>query len=306
MLKRKKDKNIFFTRERNLLKKNRKRDFMQRQKNLGRLFREQNRTIWWKKMFYYLMTIGLFVLTIFLIYLVLFSNFFLLKEIAVTNSGQTKTLSKEHIRNNLSELRGQNLMFLDLDQVVKTLMEKNPRLKTVEAEKLYPENLKVSYEEYEIVVHLSNPLAERSYLVNEAGLVVQKGNISEAPQLIHVEVARDTDFHTDQVAILREDLDYLQEVVKTFTDKIGLAVTNVFYYPTRRELHVENEKGFQVWFDFKRPVEDIFDDLFRVLSNTETAKGNFSVLDLRIKGKVFVCHREEGCINYAEEKEENK
>jgi len=226
-------------------------------------------------------------------YFAFFSGNFTLRDIIVVNESQYKTLEEAKIMNQLVDHKGQNLFLLSGKTLAQLVLNKNPRLKSVEVEKVYPQSIKVIIEEYKITALFKELNSGTEQLVNEAGLIVPTVPIAEQASLIKLEVSLPEPKKVGELAIPRLDMLFIQTLQKKLLETFaGLTIARVHYYPLLNEVRVLTDPGFELWFDLGRKLENSLQDLYLIMDQGKLGEQKFSYIDLRIPGKAFVCMQE--------------
>lgn len=226
-------------------------------------------------------------------YFAFFSGNFTLRDIIVVNESQHKTLEDAKIMNQLLEYKGQNLFLLSGNTLAQMLLNKNPRLASVEIEKVYPQSVKVIISEYKIIAIIKELNSGTEQLVNQAGLIVPTVPLKDPEKLLKLEVSLTEPKKVGELAIPRTDLALIENLQQKLLDTFaGLTIAKVRYYPLLNEIHVLTDPGFELWFDLKRKLENSLQDLYLIMDQGHLSDKKFSYIDLRIPAKAFVCMQE--------------
>lgn len=231
--------------------------------------------------------LGKFLFLIFLlalIYLVFFSEFFIVKSIKTDGEINDGGVLSSKIVQSLSEVRGKNLLFLNTNNLQKRLSTSFPDLEKITVYKSFPKTVKVGFSRFpdSANVIFESPSVSSVFIINTIGMVVKSD--SEKPNLPFIRLQRDEPVNVEETLIEKSKLNYILESKVYFEDKFGMNVKEVIYKPHAREVHLLTEKNFVIWLDIQKDFESQFKKLKKAASTLDIYKEDLLYIDLRIAG----------------------
>lgn len=221
---------------------------------------------------------------IILIYAVVFSGYFKLKNINFQDENfETQTLSTL-IRKSLATSLNKSLFFTDLETLQTKILEDFPEIETVKIEKDYPNSIVIEFLEYPLVANIINESSslKKSYVINSIGYSIKED--FENPNLPYIRVKSDEPINTKNAVIESKKLEYILNAKAYFEDKFGMKVKEIIYKPIAREIHLLTEKDFYIWLDIQVKAENQLKKLKKALVKLDIYKEKFAYIDLRIAG----------------------
>ena len=278
---------------------NQKVSFRQRKVNriFGRIFRQrrkqhlESRVFHAQKRFKNLLTLRqkiFLILAIFMIGgiigLTYFSRFFDVQKVSVARSSLDLPLEK--IELSIRELAlGKNIFSVEKDLLAQTVRELRPDIARVEILKKYPHEIQVEVFKFPIVAELH--IGNEKIFLNEKGFEVR----GDSPDRDTLQIALAEEFERaedeQQPFVFEHHLNIIREAIFYFESLTDLKILNTKYFPVSRELHLKNEKNFDVWLDLD---QDFRDQLHKLVEAADVLKINekkYEYVDLRIRGKIF-------------------
>jgi hypothetical protein len=231
-------------------------------------------------------TILLIILTgsIFAIYAILFSNYFVVTDISLKNKEIENQNIAEKIKKNISKTIGTNLIFINTNNLEAKILSSFPELETITLGKDYPNTILIEFSEYPLVANDINESAtlKKSYIINAIGYAVKENY--EDKTLPYIKMKSDEPINAKNIVIEASKLKYILDTKIYFEDKFGMKIKEFTYKPIARELHLLTERNFYIWLDIQRPFEQQFKKLKKALVKLDIYKDNFAYIDLRITG----------------------
>lgn len=237
-----------------------------RQLRLGRLWRP-------------LLVVGGVIL---IIYTVLFSPLFRVRNIAVR--GNSELTSQELVKQTKIILAGSflgtNSIFVNTDEVGKQLKDNNYQLEAVRVERTLLGGVRITVKEQQATLQWRS--GSSVFVLSGNGVAyAQLDGVDKALPLI--EDSTNLPVKIGQKIVPSSFIDFVRSADQQIA-LIGLKVTNQSVAETTTELYVKTDKGYIVKFDTTRGVEEQLADLRAVLAKKIVPK---EYIDLRIAGRVF-------------------
>lgn len=222
---------------------------------------------------------------LFFLYLITFSNYFLLKEITISSADKSdfETL-QEQLNKKVSNQLGKNLFFLDLTEIEAQIRESYPEIEEVTLEKNYPSTVEITLTTYPLVANVINESSnlKKSLIINQIGYAVKEDQKSTA--LPYIRIKSDEPINPKNTIIEAKKLKYILDTIIYFQDKFGMKIQEVEYKKTAREIHLLTEKNFYIWLDIQVPFENQLKKLKKALVKLDIYNENLEYIDLRIAG----------------------
>jgi len=221
---------------------------------------------------------------IFLIYIIAFSDYFLFKKVRFPKENiENENLSMQ-IEEGLKNYLGENLVFLETNDLESMIIEKIAELEQVSISKNYPDALEIEFLEHPLVANVINESTnlKKSYVVNSVGYAVKED--LENTTLPYIKIKSEETLNLNSAIIETGKLSYILDAITYFEDKFGMRIVEVEYKKTAREVHLFTEKNFYVWLDIQVPFEDQLKKLKKALVKLDIFTEPFAYIDLRIAG----------------------
>ncbi len=224
------------------------------------------------------------------IYTLFFSPIFKVKEVIVNNESAVNSLDEKIVHDTFQYLLNKNIFLNSAASINAYGLRALPRLKNVQVDIAYPETIKVTVKEKQIVFGL--PTKDQFALVNEDGVIVKFDNsINET--ILKTLVMDPTDqpldvFYLNQQLLLPEQVSYILYGNLEITQRTGFKITNAIWYPARKEIHYQTDKGFSIWLDSSLTVDSQVTKLMAIYPQVQTDQAKIKYIDLRIPERAFV------------------
>lgn len=222
---------------------------------------------------------------IFSLYGMLFSDFFTIKEIVISDKNfENETLSgqiKETIKTSLDK----NIFFEDTEELENKILNSFPELEKIKISKNYPSALIIEFIQYPLAANIINEsnVIKKSYIINSIGYAI-KENL-EDPNLPYIKIKTDEPVNPKEAVIEKTKLEFILESKTYFEDKFGMRIISIEYKPVAREIHLLTERNFSIWLDIQKPYEEQFKKLKKAIVKLDIFKENLEYIDLRIAGE---------------------
>lgn len=220
-------------------------------------------------------------------------------------------------------LKGKNILFADVNSVIKTIQKDHPEISNLTVKKTLPSALEIHFSQYPIVANIEkitegNPITEKM-LINSIGMrmygdsenpnlpyikIIYTSNASVAPNAspdaapnapntpaaytvgvlpAPVPLPNPDTAPTDPV-ISPENLSYILKATNYFEEKFGMKIIDTEFRSEARELRIKTEKYFSIWLDTQMPFERQFLKLKKAMVQLDIYKQPLEYIDLRITG----------------------
>jgi cell division septal protein FtsQ len=227
-------------------------------------------------------SLSIILLTIFVIYGLLFSNYFKISEISVSDEiNENPTLAKE-IQSILYTQIGKSLIFADTEDLKIKIFDSYPEIQDIEIEKDYPNKIIIIFKEHPLVANVINQsnTLKKSYIINSIGYAIKEDK--ESPNLPYIKIQSDEPLNPENPIIEANKLRYILETIIYFEDKFGMRVIEVIYKKTPREIHLLTERNFYIWLDMQQEADEQLKKLKKALVKLDIYNENLEYIDLRI------------------------
>lgn len=233
--------------------------------------------------------LGKFLILVFLagvIYLMFFSEFFLVQSIKTDGEIEDGGTLSTKIVQSLSDVREKNILFLNTKNLGVSLSKSFPDLEKITVYKSFPSTIRVSFSKFPDTANIiyESDSVSSVFIINSIGMVVKVD--VEKPNLPFIRLDRDEPVNIEEALIDKSKLSYILDSKKYFEDKFGLSIKELLYKPNARELHLLTEKNFYIWIDMQKDFESQFKKLKKVATRLDIYNENLEYIDLRIAGSV--------------------
>ncbi len=233
-----------------------------------------------------LLTIALSLfISIFLIYELFFSGYFLISSIEITDKKIDNKNLIENIKKTLTEAIGKNIIILNLKDLELKIANKFPEIKEINLSKNYPKTIEVSFMEYPLIANVSvtTDVVKKTYIINSVGYAIKEN--MQLTTLPTIKMTADAPINTGTPLIEAKKLEYIINAIKYYQDKFGMKVLETTYKKNAREIRILTEKKFEIWLDIEQPFETQFKKLKKSLVKLDIYKESLQYIDLRIAGE---------------------
>jgi hypothetical protein len=224
--------------------------------------------------------IGLPILTLFIIYTTIFSNFFQMEKWRIYGDDIVQENSKfdEFIRVD----KGKNLVFIDSGKIEKTIKNQYPEIETIKIKKVFPDTLVMEYKNYDEIANIFNLVGDtqKKFIINEIGLLVEQDY--ENPNLPYIKVKTEKALELNEYALPKETLEYILTAVYDYEEIFGMKIIDAEYWKREKEIHLKTEKDFTIWLDTNLTLQQQFSKLKDSIPKLNIYTENIEYIDLRI------------------------
>lgn len=232
----------------------------------------------------FLIILGLLFGTAF--YFCFFTNTFLIKNISI--SGKSDNLP-QNLDGYLSQAYGINIFLLNEEKISEEITKIHSDIKNITFKRKLPDSIEITLDFYPEVVNFlikktPSDIAH-SFVVNETGKISRNYYENQELQYLTLENVDEEMFDSIMNESIEFDIERIKKALnakKLFEENFNIGVTEVKYYKIEREVHLKTEKGFSVWLDLTKSVEEQINKLKRGLSKLDIHNEALLYIDLRI------------------------
>ncbi|PIZ75258.1 hypothetical protein COY05_04495 [Candidatus Peregrinibacteria bacterium CG_4_10_14_0_2_um_filter_38_24] len=224
-------------------------------------------------------------ISIFAIYELFFSGYFLISSVEITNKKIDNENLTENIKKTLSETIGKNIIILNLQDLELKIANKFPEIKEINLSKNYPQTVEISFAEYPLTANISitTDAIKKTYIVNSIGYAVKEN--MQLTTLPLIKMTAEAQINTGTPLIEAKKLEYILGTIKYYQDKFGMKILETTYKKNSREIRILTERNFEIWLDIEQPFETQLKKLKKSLVKLDIYKESLSYIDLRIAGE---------------------
>lgn len=214
-----------------------------------------------------------------------FSTFFDVTKVSVARSSLDLPL-KEIELTVREQVLGENIFSIDRSSVSAAVQEMRPDIAQVRIRKKYPREISVEVFKFPIVAELR--IGTESIFINENGHQV----VGDAPDRdtlrLHLGEGETVDLEDQTRPVISvPHLIFIRDAVFYFESLTDFRVLNVKYFPIAREVHLKNEKNFDIWLDFTQDYRVQLNKLVEAAEVLQIGSERYEYIDLRVRGKIF-------------------
>lgn len=247
-----------------------------------RLLKRANPSFRFKKLFILAVLVAAIILGIYAMFL---SNYFLISTITFQQETETTQALEDQIRANIQNTIGQNIFFVDTEDLQTRILEAFPEIEEIEINKNLPKTLEISFSQYPLAANVINESTtiRKSYIINSIGYAVKED--LENTGLPYIKIVTDEPVNTNIPVIESTKLTYMLGAITYFQERFGMRVIELEYKKIPREIHILTERDFYIWLDIQVPYEDQLQKLKKALVKLDIYTENLEYIDLRIAGE---------------------
>jgi len=224
--------------------------------------------------------VGLPILTIFIIYTTIFSNFFQTDKWRIYGDEIVQENSKfdEFLR----VYKGKNLVFINSGKIEKTIKDQYPEIETIKIKKVFPDTLVMEYKNYDETANIFNIVGDtqKKFIINKIGLLVEQDY--ENPNLPYIKVKTEKALELNEYALPKETLEYILDAVYDYEELFGMKIIDAEYWKREKEIHLKTERDFTIWLDTNLNLQEQFSKLKDAMPKLNIYTENLEYIDLRI------------------------
>lgn len=222
-------------------------------------------------------------------YFIFFTDYFEINDFQIFEE-ETEITSNLNLNSLVTEnLQHQNILLFNPTPLIENILAKNPEYQSAEVGKKLPHTIQITLEKYPVAANIIAVIAgsdglriQKKYLVNTQGMIIMENE--ENPDLPYIKIQSDKALELNSFPIDQEKLDYIIKLINLFEEKFGIKVVEADYLKKAREVHLETEKDFSVWFDQTKSILPQIDKLKKALPKLDIYKTPLQYIDLRVSG----------------------
>ena len=236
--------------------------------------------------------------------LLFFSDFFHIQYIVIAR--EDLRIPVEELKQFVTDqVKDQNLLFFNKDQLYVNIRQKYPELERLEITRMLPRTLKIEAREYPIVALVKEQDKTETKVVNAQGVILPL--LNETNQYPLIEIPSYEELRQQYSTILEmyinfQDYSHIMNATdlgkllqtKQFLETKLEPITIIRYYPLEREMHFVFKSGYTIWLDLTKEINEQLtklDKLYGQLNRLE-------YVDLRIKDKIIYCVKGDVCVRH--------
>jgi len=220
-----------------------------------------------------------------LIFLLFVSDTFKVQEIRINSNSET--IDENILKSYLLAYRGKNIIGVNVMSIETSLKRKFPLAEVFNVKKILPSTLVLEYGEYLIKANviIKNPVTgdRTKHKLNEIGRVAISGQDDPNLPYIIVETEKELDFN--KIIVRKERLDYMLDAMQKYSEKFDMQVIDAEYIQNAKEVHLNTEKGFEVWIDLEGDLDAQLNKLKLSIGEVNIYELDLEYVDLRISGQ---------------------
>lgn len=257
--------------------------------------------------------IGIFLISASL-YIVAYSSYFDVTPSKVLIDDSADGIDISIAYRTIEDLYGKNVFLINREEIALSLKKYEKNISHITIDRLYPNGLKILFETYPSVFKLHIPwVVDKEWGLTSNGIVIPKSKVKHMPTLVldYIGENKEGDTLFDYKEIMSEvSARSITKIIKYIGDNWGeMKIVSLQYFQLENEIHISFENGGKILFtlkDFSKQdingTENIFlkNEILNLKTYIESNKkeifaGNFSYIDARVPGKIFICKDKTEC-----------
>ena len=284
-------------------RKNRYKKFIRRAPRIypgSRRTAPKQRWIFFQKSVFWLLAL---ILLIFVIWLIFFSPFFRIKEMSIIGNEST---SSEKIKNEVNQIIGKrvffilpkdNIIFVSPTEIEKVLEQENPSFQEIEAEKKFPNILKIEISERRSAIIWCRQ--ENCFFVDKNGVAYAEvfsaelmffGGKENLEKMLVIQEEKAEKIKISQKVADQNFIEFILEISKNLKQIENLEIISLRTPESASsEIWITTIEGWQAVFNTSEPAKKQAGNLAKFLSEKidKEERSNLEYIDLRIPGKIY-------------------
>ncbi len=226
------------------------------------------------------------------IYIFLFSSYFSIQKIYIERTDELSNINIAYKA--IWDYYWESVVMIDSDEIENKIISYQKNIKSVEVRKMLPDSIKITLTSYKWA--FNTQMFWREYIVSNNWIFIPIKNSTKLKFAnIHFKDP-DTLWIIDYKNILRQsDIKKIWELLNKVSRNLSnLKVKNLDYFPTQKELHINDENSSKYIFDLTQNLDEQVSKTkayFEKYSKTIWPK--IIYMDLRIIWKIFYCDETE-------------
>lgn len=244
--------------------------------------------------------------------IVFVSGFFHISTISVVRD--SAYVNPQQIEQYLAKVKGQNILFVNTDELRLDTLQTFPMLSSVEIHRLFPQALQIKVSSYPIFARIKNEGLKTEFYLNSNGVVVQPDPNQKTEQsnmlLIIIPIyAKVYDEFKDillpyielkigKKLFTKEQMLFLQKVVDAYQKNFEGKLAGLSFLPIEKEIRLKLVSGTEIYFAIEKDLDTqlyMLKSFLTDLKEDALSSGQYAYVDLRINDKVITCKKGSAC-----------
>ena len=235
--------------------------------------------------------IGSIVLTVLVgifFYLTFLHNSFIISQIEITETNDDNQIPSD-IQSILNTAKNQNLVTINETGLIEKIQKNHPEIANIDFKKSFPSKIRVIITYHpqlaNLIINDTPSNLPHKFIINNAGKIFK--NNADNPNLptLILKNINDKEFEdimSEEIIFNGERVQKAIDAAILFEKNFDIKITKTQYYKTEREAHLLSEKGFYVWLDLTKNIEEQLNKLKRSTGKLDLHKDSLIYIDLRI------------------------
>lgn len=237
----------------------------------------------WLNLYYFIIW---FVLILSSLYIVLFSDYFSVKNIDIIKNDSWVNINLAY--KSVEDIRYSPLIFTDKKEIKQKILSFQPNISNVEISKILPNNLKIILTSFDKLFYFENDWKKYEILENWSVIptsTIQKENIIKIKWLsLYWFIDYKIIFDWATLKSIFNALNYLKE------NNSFVQVKELTYYLKEYEFHILTQDNITILFDLTKDIKPQVEKLDIFYKNYQNQiKAWITYIDLRIEDKLIYC-----------------
>jgi len=278
--------------------------FRQKTKKNRKNFIFGNRVNFWKRVFIKLSYFLLFLLFCGLIFVFFFTSFFVIKNIALERDDLRVDTGK--VIDSVKDYRYRNILLISPSQIEKQIKKDFSEYKTVQVKRIFPGTLLIKVENFKIIAQAKIYIKPQTKItefdvetielkpyeqilgLNSEGIIEKNDETYASLPFLELSGIQDIPLVQGDRLLSKENLELILEAKTLLWEDIGIATTDMKYFPDAKEVHLKTEAGYEIWLDFTTLVATQIDKLKKISNHVDWNENPpEDHIDLRIKNRII-------------------
>lgn len=237
------------------------------------------------KKIFRLSVIGSFILigmTGFLIFAI-FSPYYELKTISVIRNNEI--IPAEVIQNISSKFIGENMFFLQKEEIKNLLKEKFPEINNIQIKDKWPNKIELKIEFSTAKYNILNKESANFATITDNGIIISETSKTRLPTINILQYAKPFQIHKRLIS--KNWLDKINLAKNLLLDEVKLPIKEINLLMKAREAHFIMPGGGAIWVDLEQSIPQQIRKLILAEGKIKLYSKRFDHIDLRIPKQIF-------------------
>lgn len=213
----------------------------------------------------------------------IFSPYFEIKKININRD--TPNLNIEAVQEILKQFYGENLIFLNKETLVQTLLDEFLEFRSIEITEEWPDNITISIKLSPPVFTLFNIDSANFAVVSTDGVILSTTADDSLPVLKIKNIKKP--FIPGEKIMEKEWLEKIQKIRGLLLGQTKITTKEIVFLPTAQEVHFITASNIALWFDLRTDIEQQIKKLELGANKIGLYSKQLEHIDLRIPGQLF-------------------